>query len=202
MEKEKKEWINQIARVACQPARNSWEFWITLLHRRCGVKLEDMLEHKPNLTLICEPILIGRRVKKDGEFVWEKLSPSEGTKLFKEAMKVAEAFQQVQDLLDLASFRRLIGDTEGGIMEIDLLYSVLIKEKLTHKEPGKRLKEHQLEWILERMPPHSWIHAELAELLSQQQMPQACVFILSLQNFLTSILRPWRLLQSSTWLRS
>ena len=61
-----KEEIHEMWKWASQPRESVWRLWIALLYGKPGVTDEQLLEFKPQISLLCQPLL-GRLVKdKEG----------------------------------------------------------------------------------------------------------------------------------------
>lgn len=163
-----KEEINSIYEWACQPVQNSWRKWVALLSSK-GVSDDALLQYKPSIRVVCEPMLGSVRIV-DGVETAVYISRERAIILFQEALDIVRAFDQVRDLLTLASYRCQIDmHNIAYVPEIDgELYELT-------KRLFPRMSYKQLERIELRMPVDSYIrdaikilrHRKEASLLSR-----------------------------------
>jgi len=151
-----KEEILAISRWASQPRENVWRNWLKLLRGKPGVTEQQLLEFKPNISLVCEP-LFGRRVKGSLGMVSVRPSLTRRVKIYLEALDIVREFNQLDDLMRLGVFRREVTSI-AGLKEIDQPFYSLVEREF------HRLSACQLKKLAERMPLGSAIQQALYRL--------------------------------------
>ncbi len=149
-----KEEIKLIQEEASQPLQNSWRFWVALLSSK-GVSDDALLEYKPSIRVVCEPML-GYTRMVDGTERAVYISRECATDLFQEALDIVRAFGQISDLLTLASYRCQIDmDDIVNVPEVDEELYELTKRHF------QRMTSKQLERMEVRMPEGSQIRVAI-----------------------------------------
>ncbi|MBY0472875.1 hypothetical protein K2Q00_01140 [Patescibacteria group bacterium] len=153
-----------IAYWASQPRVNVWRKWLWLLRGKPGVTEQQLLEFKPNISLVCEP-LFGRRVKTMDGTRMLTVRPSirrgkrSRIKIYLEALDIVREFNQVEDLMRLGVFRREVTQI-AGLEEIDRPFYDLVMRELQRRT----ISPQQVRKLAQRMPTGSAIQRALLEL--------------------------------------
>lgn len=161
--------IHDIWKIASQPRENSWRFWYELLHKRCGIPPEQLLEYKPSIDVICEP-MFGRMVRLEGGGQVRVLPPLRGhtgrISMYLECLDIIWKFRQPNDIMRLAVYRRQVSH-RAGLAVIDQPFFALVERDM------RRLSKEQREDLAQRMPPDSEIQRALVSLCSPHLLAMA-----------------------------